>query len=534
MVTPLPAQRRASSIFASFGRVALAAVALATSAIAVHAATPEIRTSAENVVPACVTPERLMTFLQSRTRNVDARYANIAELYKRHGETWHVRWDYAFFQMAVETNFLSYKKGDGDWGDVNPKQNNFAGLGTTGGGVPGDSYPDMDTGVLAQIQHLVVYSGERIANPVGARTRLKQDDIVESMAGRNGRTTFADLSRRWAADRRYGASIEWVANSYRDAFCKNPRPVEETAVVVPKRSKRVRVIEPLEPAAALGGPDPDVDQPAVGAAPTEPAPADEAAQLGLPPGSEMVQAEPLPTDKAAAAKAPSGNEPAPAKVASSTAGPVRTIWSADASASEPSADDAAKPAAPRVIEKTRTAPLPARKPVATAAVAPAPVVETAPTAAAAPESSTPKAEPEAAAGGNSAPEIETAIATTAEQPRAPAEAHSFAFAAAMPVPAPSPAQKVVATASQCRVLTASYGGKKVFVVRSTAAAETRYTVLTVLEGFERSMLDNYFKAHAPGGSSVGEFASKDAALAKAKELCPGTAAAPPAEGAGAG
>ena len=61
-------------------------------------------------------------------------------------------------------------KGNGRWGDVNPKQNNFAGLGTTGGGVPGDSYPDVNTGVLAQIQHLVVYSGERIDDPVGART----------------------------------------------------------------------------------------------------------------------------------------------------------------------------------------------------------------------------------------------------------------------------------------------------------------------------------------------------------------------------
>ncbi len=52
-----------------------------------------------------------------------------------------MRWDYAFFQMAVETNFLSFKRGDGSWGDVKPAQNNFAGFGTTGGGVPGDSYP---------------------------------------------------------------------------------------------------------------------------------------------------------------------------------------------------------------------------------------------------------------------------------------------------------------------------------------------------------------------------------------------------------
>jgi hypothetical protein len=84
------------------------------------------------------------------------------------------------------------------------------------------------------------------------------------------------------------------------------------------------------------------------------------------------------------------------------------------------------------------------------------------------------------------------------------------------------------------VLTASYGGKKVLLVRSEGAAEMRYTVLTVLEGFEKSMLDNYLKAHAPGGSSVGEFESKDAAFAKAKELCPSAAAAPTGEGASAG
>jgi hypothetical protein len=71
-------------------------------------------------------------------------------------------------------------------------------------------------------------------------------------------------------------------------------------------------------------------------------------------------------------------------------------------------------------------------------------------------------------------------------------------------------------------------------VRSEAETEVRYTVLTVLEGFEKSMLANYLKAHAPGGTSVGEFASKDAALAKARELCPRAAGTPKGEGASAG
>ena len=101
-------------------------------------------------------------------------------------------------------------------------------------------------------------------------------------------------------------------------------------------------------------------------------------------------------------------------------------------------------------------------------------------------------------------------------------------------PAPSGTPKVAAAGAHCRVVTASYGGKKILLVRSNASAEVRFTVLTVLEGFEKSMLDSYLKAHAPGGSSVGEFASKNAAFAKARELCPSAAAAPPGEGASPG
>src|SRR4029078_3647026 len=113
-------------------------------------------------------------------------------------------------------------------------QNNFAGLGTTGGGVPGDRYPDVNTGVLAQIQHLVAYSSEHVAAPVGARTKLKQDDIIEQMSHLKRSITFGDLSRRWAVDRHYGASIEWVANGYRAIYCK---PGSQRADVEPRQSE---------------------------------------------------------------------------------------------------------------------------------------------------------------------------------------------------------------------------------------------------------------------------------------------------------
>ena len=201
-----------------------------------EARTPAIRITHPGDVPACVTAARLNAFLADHNARRGYRHAprfrDIARWYRIHGERHRVRWDYAFFQMLLETNFLSYRRGNGKWGDVDPRQNNFAGLGTTGGGVPGDSYPDVSTGVLAQIQHLVTYSGERLDNPVGHRTRLKQDVILNSIAPivRKRPVTFADLARRWAADRHYGRSIERLAALFRSEHC---RPDERHAARAP-------------------------------------------------------------------------------------------------------------------------------------------------------------------------------------------------------------------------------------------------------------------------------------------------------------
>ncbi len=431
-----------------------AALIVSLSALPAGAATPQIRTSSANTVPQCVTPQRLMDFLKNRNPHIEPRFADIARLYKRYGEAWRVRWDYAFFQMAVETNFLSFKRGDGSWGDVKPRQNNFAGLGTTGGGVPGDSYPNVGTGVLAQIQHLVVYSGEHVANPVGARTRLKQDDILESTAHLKGRTTFADLSRRWAADRHYGAAIEWVAGKYRAAYCRNVEAPAKTTTQVATAETQ------LPPAATLGGPE-----------------------------------------------AKGGDPMAP---------PVRTIWSRlqqqeTLATGAPDAKSAPRPAK-RSVE---TPPVLPEKAPAPAAVANQPnepskadaVKE--PVVVPTPVEVTPAPRP--------APPQPVLQAAASEEPRA------FAFAAAMVAAAEATAADKVAG---CRVFSASYGGTKTLLVKAVSGEELHYTALTVLDGFEDSMLAGYLKAHAPGGSSIGSFDTRDAALTRAGDLCPGPADTP--------
>jgi hypothetical protein len=195
-------------------------------------ALPEIRTHDRNKVPACVTPARLMRYLRTGNSQLGMRFADIAAHYKEHGDRLKIRWDYAFFQMILETNYLKFKNGAGQ-GDVDPRQNNFAGIGTTGGGVPGDSFPDVSTGVLAQMQHLIAYSGERVPAPVGRRTREKQDEIIQrsKMLGRP--VTFKDLTRRWAADGRYWTSIEFVATRFRTAYCNGRQPDDDEVAPTP-------------------------------------------------------------------------------------------------------------------------------------------------------------------------------------------------------------------------------------------------------------------------------------------------------------
>jgi hypothetical protein len=555
------------------GRSVVASLALSLFAGGAAAALPEIRTSTQNKVPACVTPQRLMSFLKSRNPGVEARFADIANIYKRHGERWHVRWDYAFYQMAVETNFLSYKQGNGRWGDVNPRQNNFAGLGTTGGGIPGDSYPDVNTGVLAQIQHLVAYSGEHITDPVGARTKLKQDDIIESMEHLKGHVTFNDLSHRWAVDRHYGASIEWVANSYRAVYCKpgaqradteadKTAPVVE-ATAAPKReaaAAKVATAQKLAPAEALGGPKTDPVAEPVAETAVEPATAE---AIEIPEPATVVAAaapaaaalpEPI-APAAAAASAPASPE------TTAAAAPVRTIWSRDKqdAPSEPVIAAASTKPAPKTKAAQRIAPLPIAKatmvPTAPVAVAAAEPPETAAPQSASPPVPVAKMEAAPASAALHAPEerpveepapaVVSIPITAAIESRTPAlpaleepvDARAFAFAPALNLAELSPSQQpkpALVTTGTCRVLAASYGGKKTLLVRTRAGAETHYTALTVLDGFEASMFQNFVKAHAPGGASLGEYETKDAALAKAKELCPGSAAAPKAEGASAG
>lgn len=436
---------------------------------------PEIRTSAANTVPRCVTPERLMAFLKRRNGNLDRRFRDIASHYKRHGEAWHVRWDYAFFQMAIETNFLTYRAPNGRMGDVDPKQNNFAGIGTTGGGVPGDSFPDVSTGVLGQIQHLVVYSGETIANPVAPRTQLKQEHILTKSRALNRPVRFSDLARRWAADPKYASSIAWVAEQFRSEECKGRAPSQQ------------EVLPWQQPDRGHSAPRAEAEK----------GPVRTVWRRGDPEKAKKSATIDAPKKKADTSPEPTANsgDAAPNEVAVVASAPA-----ASKSVTEP-------------IEEARFALFTPPRALAEAVIPKkAHATESRDPAPKAPRETdaSQSADAPAIMGPPAPPQSEVAVAPLAVSPSRDAKAEAnFARPSGLGV-----------KPGRCVVETATFGGDTTVLVKSPVGADVHYIALSVLDGFEDSMTKSFLAARIEGGEALGTYPSKDAALAQARTLCP--------------
>lgn len=197
---------------------------------------PAIIASADNAVPDCVQPEALMDFVQSTNlhrrvpREIDPRFENIASLYQRIGQCVArppnrcvgVRWDYAFFQMLIETNYLTFRRPDGVLAAVPASDNNFAGIGATVSGRPGERFGDVETGVLAHLQHVLMYSTTPVPEPVAKRTRQVQGDVQEIMRRLHRPVTFADLARQWTGTDKgtYASNMARLAEKFSQRYCQ--------------------------------------------------------------------------------------------------------------------------------------------------------------------------------------------------------------------------------------------------------------------------------------------------------------------------
>jgi N-acetylmuramoyl-L-alanine amidase len=137
---------------------------------------------------------QLQLFLRNNNESAIVQFPDLPKLYREEATIEGVNYDIAFCQMCLETAFLRFG------GDLKPEQNNFAGLGTIGGGAEVASFESARIGVRAQIQHLKAYASLEplVQGVVDPRFRFVTRGIA---------TSIEQLSGRWSADLDYGNKI---------------------------------------------------------------------------------------------------------------------------------------------------------------------------------------------------------------------------------------------------------------------------------------------------------------------------------------
>jgi LysM repeat protein len=188
--------------------------------------------------------QALLDQMTSFVTQVNPRFdPTIASSFLTAGEKYGIRGDVAFCQSIHETNWFLYG------GDVKPEQNNFAGIGATGG-VPGNSFTTIEEGVTAQIQHLFAYAskdpipqGETIVDP---RFNLVSRGIAshwEDLAGRwaypgYDKSKYASLQEALLAGETYGQRIMVLYERLLNVKVSNPEPKpDQSKDTVPTKEK---------------------------------------------------------------------------------------------------------------------------------------------------------------------------------------------------------------------------------------------------------------------------------------------------------
>lgn len=106
---------------------------------------------------ATATESQMVRFIKKNNPNakLNCSIEDIVKIYYEEATREGIRADLAMCQAFKETGFWNYG------GDVDPKQNNFCGLGATGNKEPGASFATPRIGARAHLQHLLSYASTR-------------------------------------------------------------------------------------------------------------------------------------------------------------------------------------------------------------------------------------------------------------------------------------------------------------------------------------------------------------------------------------
>ena len=133
--------------------------------------------------PTVLTGEQLDAYVKRQNPNAP----ELGEYYVKWGKYYGIRGDVVFGQSIHETGWFKFG------GDVVPEQNNYAGIGTTGGGVKGHYFSTPEEGVIAQMQHIWAYA---TTDPLPSYPELV--DPRFHLVKRGSAPTWPDMDGKWA------------------------------------------------------------------------------------------------------------------------------------------------------------------------------------------------------------------------------------------------------------------------------------------------------------------------------------------------
>ncbi len=166
-----------------------------------------------------VTKAQAVAYIKAVNPNVKlaCTVEELVDCYWQEAERENVRPDLALAQSLVETATYYYG------GDVLHHQNNFCGLGTTGGGVRGAAFATPQLGVRAHIQHLLAYAREE--QPVTEIIDPRYDLAHNLRLGRGLIDVWYGLNGTWAMGSLY---CEKIMATYQKLLAQQAaEPVEQ-------------------------------------------------------------------------------------------------------------------------------------------------------------------------------------------------------------------------------------------------------------------------------------------------------------------
>ncbi|GAA0735788.1 N-acetylmuramoyl-L-alanine amidase [Clostridium oceanicum] len=181
-------------------------------------------TSAKNSIvgQSQVSAEQMAQFvLKNNSKpNITCTIQELAKLFSEEGAKEGIRGDIAFCQAIKETGFFKYG------GDVKSGQNNYAGIGATGGGVGGAKFCTPRQGVQAQIQHLKAYANKEA---------LKQSQVDPrfGLVTRGIAPNWEDLNGKWAVPgTNYGQEILKLFNLMKQIKIEKVTKAENSSLIL--------------------------------------------------------------------------------------------------------------------------------------------------------------------------------------------------------------------------------------------------------------------------------------------------------------